>query len=95
MTKAQIRDAQKCEEFQEQGINMDCLECSCNCCMAQQEDMFSNKELLLIKYALLEYKANAQNLLLTTNKELDHSKAMLDVEKSNELLKRVKAYLGK
>lgn len=36
MTKQQEIDAQRCEELQEQGIDMDCLECSCNCCIAQQ-----------------------------------------------------------
>lgn len=36
MTKQQIKDMKKCEELQEQGIDMDCFECSCNCCIAQE-----------------------------------------------------------
>ena len=45
LTKQQEIDGKKCEKMQEKGQDMDCLSCSCNVCIAQ-ENNFTIKELI-------------------------------------------------
>lgn len=99
MTKQQEIDAAKCEELQEQGIDMECFECSCNCCIAQQATprMFDDKDLMLIKEALKEYKCKAHMVMLKTDADTIplHPKAMIDIDESTKLLDKVNEYLSK
>ncbi|MGJ0846522.1 hypothetical protein ACR77J_07530 [Tissierella praeacuta] len=36
MNKRQLNDSKKCEEMQEQGLSMECFDCSCSVCLAQE-----------------------------------------------------------
>lgn len=36
INKMQQMDSGKCEELQVQGVDMDCIECSCMVCLAQE-----------------------------------------------------------
>lgn len=45
LSKRQEADSKKCEEMQEKDQDMDCLSCSCNVCIAQ-EDIFSINNLV-------------------------------------------------
>lgn len=96
MTKEQVRDMKRCDKLQLQGIDMDCLECSCNCCIAQQESMFDKKDLMLIRKSLEKYKSEAYSVLLRTDFEaLDlHEETRLKVNQINELLDKVDEYLN-
>lgn len=33
LTKSQITDSKKCDEYNMRGEDMDCTECSCSCCI--------------------------------------------------------------
>lgn len=46
MNNRQIEDSKKCDEMQEQGEEMDCTECSCSCCIAQEPINFKDGLLL-------------------------------------------------
>lgn len=35
LTKGQIEDSKKCDECNMRGEDMDCVECSCSCCIMQ------------------------------------------------------------
>jgi NTP pyrophosphatase (non-canonical NTP hydrolase) len=41
MNKRQIADANECEQLAEQGIDKDCLGCSCSVCIAQEPKEFT------------------------------------------------------
>lgn len=34
-TKMQLEDCKRCEEMSERGEDMECIECSCSCCLMQ------------------------------------------------------------
>ncbi|WP_404989306.1 hypothetical protein [Clostridium culturomicium] len=36
LTQGQIADSELCERMSEQGKYMECVDCSCNCCLVQQ-----------------------------------------------------------
>lgn len=48
LSKQQIEDSNKCEKMQEEGKDMDCIECSCNVCIVQENILTLNE---LIKEA--------------------------------------------
>lgn len=53
MNNQQIKDAEKCEEMASQNKDMDCIECSCNVCIAEMpNEVETYKRQLLEKLEL-------------------------------------------